>query len=54
MLTLLDAVTQQLKAQGSTKETVILWQRVYESFQSGDVEGVEGLLQELLESPEED
>lgn len=46
------AVVRHLRNQKDHDETVALWEQIWERFRNEGAEGVETLLEELLECPE--
>lgn len=53
-MTLDKAVAAKLAAQRGNEDAVALWKKLWASHEKGGAEGVEALLDELIESPEDE
>ena len=49
-----EAVAERLKAQKDSKEAIALWEKLWDSYQSGGKDAAKILLNDLLEKPQDE
>lgn len=49
-----QAVTERLRAQKDSKEAIALWEKLWDSYQSGGEKAANDFLNDLLETPQEE